>query len=504
MYTYCLDIEMIRMWTMKLTTILSILPFYHVATDIEHIEINSLQMDSRQVTDGDLFICIRGFTVDGHDFIDQAIENGARAIVAEQDMQRSVPTIVVPDTSRALAMLSAKFYQFPTEDLHMIGITGTNGKTTITYILETIFKHYKQKTGLIGTIQMKIGDESIPIVNTTPDALRLQRSFHQMVDQHVDVAMMEVSSHALDLGRVFGCNFDIAVFTNLSQDHLDYHKDMEDYLRAKSLLFSQLGNAYPGGKTKYAIINADDPASHYLKKSTSQTIITYGCEKTAQVNASQIELSALYTAFKLNTPLGSVHINSQLIGMFNVYNMLAATSAALASNVPLDVIKEALENIPGVSGRFEQVKEGQNYSVIVDYAHTPDSLENVLQTIKDFAKRNIYVVVGCGGDRDRGKRPLMANVAVKYADHSFFTSDNPRTEDPEEIIKDMTRHLSKTNYEEIVSRRQAIYKAVELAETDDIILIAGKGHETEQQIGDEIFEFDDREVAREAIRAKEK
>lgn len=489
---------------MKLTTLLSMLPVYHVTDNINDITIKSLQMDSRQVTDGDLFICIKGFTVDGHDFVDQAISNGACAVISEQHMDISVPTIVVPDTSRALAMLAAKFYNFPTEQLQLIGITGTNGKTTITYLLEMIFVQYQKKTGLIGTIQMKIGDQSIPMVNTTPDALRLQQSFDQMVEQDVDVAMMEVSSHALDLGRVYGCDFDIAIFTNLSQDHLDYHKDMRDYLRAKSLLFSQLGNTYRKDKPKYAIINADDPNSVYLKKSTAQPVITYGCKEKAQVMAKNIQLNTMDTTFTLHTHVGKVTIKSQLIGMFNVYNMLAASSAALAANVPLHIIKKALELVPGVSGRFEQVKEGQNYTVIVDYAHTPDSLENVLQTIKDFAKRKVYVVVGCGGDRDRSKRPLMANIAVKYADYSIFTSDNPRSEDPTSIIKDMTRHLSQTNnFEEIVSRRQAIFRAVELATNDDIILIAGKGHETEQHIGDQIFEFDDRIVAREAIRTKE-
>jgi len=487
---------------MELKKVVSLFPFYSVTKDIHNINIHAIKIDSRKVTKGDLFVCIRGFTVDGHAFVNEAIANGAVAIIAEQDVNASVPTIIVPDTSRALAMLATQYYDFPTERLQLIGITGTNGKTTITYLLESIFKQYQKKTGLIGTIQMKIGDQSIPIVNTTPDALELQQSFYEMVKENVDVAMMEVSSHALDLGRVYGCDFDIAIFTNLSQDHLDYHKDMDDYLQAKSLLFSQLGNTYDKEKLKYAVINADDSSSNYLKKCTAQPIITYGCENKADVTASHIELSSHHTSFMLNTPKGSVTIKSQLIGMFNVYNMLAASSAAIAANIPLTTIKEALASITGVSGRFEQVKEGQNYTVIVDYAHTPDSLENVLKTVKDISKKNIYVVIGCGGDRDRDKRPLMADVAMTYADLSIFTSDNPRSEDPEKIIKDMTNHLNEQHYETIIDRRQAIFRAIELAGADDVVLIAGKGHETEQEIKGKVFEFDDRQVAKDAIRMK--
>ncbi len=488
---------------MKLKEILSVLPFYHAVDSIETIDINTIKMDSREVEAGDLFVCIKGYTVDGHDFVKQAASNGAAAILAEKELETAVPTVTVANTSRALAMLAAKFYDYPTTKFPLVGITGTNGKTTVTYLLESIFNQINRKTGVIGTIQMKIGEVVYPVKNTTPDALFLQKKFNQMAEQNVEAAIMEVSSHALDQGRVYGCDFDVAVFTNLSQDHLDYHKDMDDYLRAKSLLFAQLGNTYNEGRKKFAVINEDDQASELLKRSTAQHVMTYGCKNRAQVMAANIQLEATGTKFTLKTPTGEAEINSKLIGMFNVYNMLAASAAAIAVHIPLVSIKSAFENITGVSGRFEPVIAGQSFATLVDYAHTPDSLENVLQTIKGFAKGKIYVVVGCGGDRDKTKRPLMAAIALKYADRAIFTSDNPRTEDPEAILHDMTEGVEADHYDVIVNRKDAITYAIKHAKDNDIILIAGKGHETYQQIGEVKYDFDDRQVAKEAIQAKE-
>ncbi|WP_404459178.1 UDP-N-acetylmuramoyl-L-alanyl-D-glutamate--2,6-diaminopimelate ligase [Oceanobacillus kapialis] len=489
---------------MRLDELLEEIPFYNVDVSIKDIVIASVDMDSRKVIPNSLFVCISGYTQDGHDYVEQAVANGASAIVAERPIKANVPVIVVSDTARVLAMLAVRFYGYPTKALPLIGVTGTNGKTTVTYLLETIFNKDHKKTGVIGTIQMKIGDDTFPVNNTTPDSLNLQRSFRHMLEHDVEQAIMEVSSHALDMGRVYGCDFDVAIFTNLSQDHLDYHKDIDDYLRAKSLLFAQLGNTYAKHQPKFAVLNEDDPASTVLKRSTAQPVLTYSCKKDADVMATDIKLDAGGTSFTLVTPIGSISINSKLIGMFNVYNMLAASTAAIAKQVPLATIKEALDSITGVNGRFEPVDEKQNYAVIVDYAHTPDSLENVLQTIKEFAERKVYVVVGCGGDRDRTKRPLMAGIALQYADRAIFTSDNPRTEDPAKILDDMTKGLSvsKDNYEVISDRKEAIQFAVEQAEENDIILIAGKGHETYQQIGHVKHDFDDREVARNAIRKK--
>ena len=484
---------------MKLTEIAEALPFYQVTEAIENVSITGFQMDSRKVAAGDLFICIKGFTVDGHEYARQAEARGAAAVVSETPLDVAIPVILVQDTSRALALLSNKYFDYPTQKLNLIGVTGTNGKTSVTYLLENIFKEHRQRTGLIGTIQMKIEDDCFDVKNTTPDALFLQQSFHEMVKREVDTVLMEVSSHALDMGRVFGCDFDIAVFTNLSQDHLDYHQNMEDYLQAKSLLFAQLGNKYEKNNPKFAVINADDPYCGTLMKSTSQPVLTYGIERKADVRATGIRLDAHGSRFTLCTPGGEVEVASKLMGKFSVYNMLAAAAAALCSNVPLSTIRRALENTKGVNGRFEPVNLGQSFGVIVDYAHTPDSLENVLNTIKSFAQGRIIVVVGCGGDRDKSKRPLMAAAAVQNADISVFTSDNPRTEDPDDIIQDMIRGLNRHQYELIKNREQAIQYAIGRAGAEDVVLIAGKGHETYQQVKNGMIAFDDRKVAARAI-----
>lgn len=490
---------------MKLTDVLQALSFYDYDEKGNYdIDIKHIANDSRDVKPGSLFVCIKGYTVDGHDYVEEAITNGAIAIVAEKSLDNSVPVITVRDTSRALAMLANEFYGHPTKYMPLIGVTGTNGKTTVSYLLEAIFKAFKKKTGIIGTIQLQIGDDSYPVANTTPDTLFLQKTFKQMLDADVTTAIMEVSSHGLDIGRVSGCDFDVAIFTNLSRDHLDDHGTMDEYIRAKSMLFAQMGNVFSNTKKKYVVLNADDANLSLLERSTPQHVLTYGYKSEAQVMARDVELEADGTSFTLDTPVGNIRINSRMIGMFNVYNMLASGAAAITQSVPLPTIKEALENVAGVAGRFEPiVTPNTAFTSIVDFAHTPDSLENVLQTIESFRKGKIYVVVGCGGDRDKTKRPLMANVAVRYADHVIFTSDNPRTEDPSQILNDMTDSLTEDGFEVIPDRKQAIYHAVHLAKEDDIILIAGKGHETYQIIGHTKYDFDDRVVVEEAMLEKE-
>lgn len=489
---------------MNISDILSVLPVHQINKRIEDNVINGIKMDHRLIEPGDVFICIKGFTVDGHQFAAEAVEKGATLIIAEHDLESlNCPVAVVPDTGRALAVIASKYYNYPTTKYPLVGITGTNGKTTTSYIIEAIMKANNCKTGLIGTIQAKVADEIIPIKNTTPDALELQRIFSEMANHQIDVATIEVSSHALDLGRVYGSDFDIAVFTNLTQDHLDYHKDMADYLRSKTLLFSYLGNSY-AGQPKYAVLNADDKHSAIIAKSTAQSIITYGVEKEADIRATNVVIDTLGTTFTLETMYGNIEIKSQLIGNFNVYNVLAATAVAVLLEVPLPVIKQAIENFPGVDGRFERVAADSNYAVIVDYAHTSDSLENVLQTIKGFSEQKVYVVVGTGGDRDKTKRPLMAEVAVKYADLAIFTTDNPRTENPKNILNDMINGIKQDNYEVIADRKQAINHAISLAKENDVILIAGKGHETYQEINGVRYDFDDRLVAIDAIKLKVK
>ncbi|WP_411230878.1 UDP-N-acetylmuramoyl-L-alanyl-D-glutamate--2,6-diaminopimelate ligase [Terribacillus halophilus] len=485
---------------MKLAVLLSALPFYEQQADHERIDITGVTIDSREVKSGNLFICIDGAVVDGHTFAKQAQDQGAAAILAERPLDVSIPVILVKDTLRALAPIANAFYNHPSKEMRVIGITGTNGKTSMTYLLESIFRANQEATGVIGTIQMKIKEEAYPVKNTTPDAVFLQKGFRKMVDEGVDTAVIEVSSHALDRGRVHGTDIDVAVFTNLSQDHLDYHASFEDYFHAKSLLFSQLGNTFDPGHPKYAVINTDDHYAEALIKSTAQPVCTYGIDKPADIMAKDIQLASNGTSFLLQTPKGEAKITSKLMGKFNVYNMLAAVGAAICSGVPFDTICKALQETTGVAGRFEPVMAGQSFGVIVDYAHTPDSLENVLTTIKSFVKGKIITVVGCGGDRDKTKRPLMAGKAVQYSDTAIFTADNPRTEDPQAILEDMIRGLESDKYVVVPDREEAIQRAVGLAQADDIVLIAGKGHETYQIVGDQVLDFDDRLVAAEAIK----
>ncbi len=465
----------------------------------ENPEITSIENDNRRVTPGSLFICIKGYTVDGHDFAAAAVKNGAAAVLAERELPVNVPVIVVKDTMRAMAVLADAFYGQPSQKLHMVGITGTNGKTTTSHIIEKIFKDAGQKTGLIGTMYTKIGEQTFEVKNTTPESLTLQKTFKKMVDEQVDTAVMEVSSHALVYGRVHGTDYNVAVFTNLTQDHLDYHKTMEEYKKAKGLLFSQLGNAFNHENPKFAVLNADDPASEEYAMLTTAHLLTYGIDNHADLQATNISMTASGTSFDLVSPFGVNKVNIQLIGKFFIYNVLASIGAALVSGISLEAIIESVESVKGVSGRFEVVDAGQDFSVIVDYAHTPDSLENVLKTVQQFAQKKIYCVVGCGGDRDRTKRPLMAKIACEYSTDAIFTSDNPRSEDPEEIIKDMEEGVKGEVYTSIIDRKEAIHHAIKNAVAGDVILIAGKGHETYQQIGDRTFDFDDRIVAREAI-----
>ncbi|MDM5198773.1 UDP-N-acetylmuramoyl-L-alanyl-D-glutamate--2,6-diaminopimelate ligase [Fictibacillus enclensis] len=488
---------------MELKTLVNHLINYKTDDEM-NVEITSIEMDSRAAGPGSLFVCIEGYTVDGHNFARQAVENGASAILAEKPLEEidSVPVVIVNDTKRSLAVLANVFYDHPTTKLHLIGVTGTNGKTTTSHLIEQIFADAGKTTGMIGTIDMKINGVSHKVANTTPESLFLQKAFKEMNDQKVEAAVMEVSSHALDMGRVRGCDYDIAVFTNLTQDHLDYHKDMETYLRAKGLLFAQLGNTYAGKKEKIAILNRDDKASKEFEKMTAAQILTYGIEQKSDIMAKDIKVTGKGTTFTLVTPFEEKQVSLKLVGKFSVYNVLAAVSATLLSGIPIDSIIRTMENVKGVPGRFETVDEGQCFTVIVDYAHTPDSLENALVTVKEFAVGKVISVVGCGGDRDRTKRPLMAKIAAEYSDIAIFTSDNPRTEDPEAILQDMQAGVEDREYKVILDRRDAINYAVNLAEENDIILIAGKGHETYQIIGKDVLDFDDRKVAAEAIGAK--
>lgn len=486
---------------MKLHTLLS---YLHSCTEFagDNPNITAIEHDTRKVKAGSLFICIKGYTVDGHDFAEEAVKAGAVAVLAEKPLPLAVPVIIVKDTQRAMAVLADAFYGHPTQGLRLIGITGTNGKTTTSHLIEKIFHDACEKTGLIGTMFTKIGEKIYETKNTTPDSVTLQKAFHEMKESGVGTAVMEVSSHALELGRVHGCDFDIAVFTNLTQDHLDFHGTMDRYKHAKSLFFSQLGNAFIENRPKFAVLNADDEATEDFTKWTAAHILTYGIEKSADLRARDIKITSKGTEFTLEAPQVARKVTLKLVGKFSVYNVLAAIGASLCAGLELDAILASIEEVEGVSGRFELVHGSQDFTVIVDYAHTPDSLENVLRTVGEFAEKKIFVVVGCGGDRDKTKRPIMAQIACKLATDPIFTSDNPRSEDPYEILRDMEVGVKGKTYKVIADRKEAIGHAVASASSGDVVIIAGKGHETYQIIGDKVLCFDDRIAAKEAIAAR--
>ncbi|OAB42691.1 UDP-N-acetylmuramoyl-L-alanyl-D-glutamate--2,6-diaminopimelate ligase [Paenibacillus antarcticus] len=491
---------------MRLNELASTLTIKHIIGSVD-IRVSGIQTDSRKVSEGDLFICLPGHTVDGHNYAQQAMEKGAAALVVDRQLDIDLPQIIVKDCRYAMAVLADAFFGSPSKQMKVIGITGTNGKTTTAYLIEKIMNDHNVKTGLIGTIQMRYGGRTFPMSGTTPEALELQRSLHDMAASGTRCCVMEVSSHALEQGRVKGTDFRTAVFTNLTQDHLDYHNTMDEYRAAKGLFFSRMGNAFQSiqDKRKFAVLNADDPASAYFRNITAAEVITYGLEEGVDVRATEISISAQGTDFHVDSFKGSTDIKLKMVGKFNVYNALGAITATLLEGVPLNEIKRSLESLSGVDGRVESVEAGQPFAVIVDYAHTPDGLENVLKTVNEFAVGRVLTVFGCGGDRDKTKRPIMGKIAAKYSDVVFVTSDNPRTEDPESILKDIEQGLIEDqvpleNYLLIEDRRVAIQIAIDMASPEDVVLIAGKGHETYQLIGQTTHDFDDRIVAKEAIR----
>lgn len=486
---------------MKLSELVDVLHVKTIESQID-VDVSGIETDSRRVKPGDVFIALRGFTVDGHDYIETALKRGAAALVVEKPVAASVPVVVVPDTRRAMGFLANRLYDYPSHQLNLIGITGTNGKTTTTHFISQLLQSAKRPTGIIGTIGVKFGEQILPARNTTPDVIELQQHLRWMVDQGATHTAMEVSSHALHLGRTRGTRFHTAVFTNLTQDHLDYHGTMEEYRAAKGLLFSQLGNDY-AHDTQVAVLNSDDEASSYFATITPAQVITYGIEQPADVRATNIVYEPGGMSFTLHTYCGDAEVSVPLFGKFNVYNVLAAVAVALTEGISLTEITRMLPTLKGVDGRFEAVQAGQNYTVLVDYAHTPDSLENVLTTAKSFTKGKLICVVGCGGDRDRGKRPKMAKIATDLSDIAVITSDNPRTEKPEAIIADMVAGIPDgATSTTIVDRKEAIEHAIRLAKDGDVVLIAGKGHETYQEIDGIRYDFDDRKIASLAIKGE--
>lgn len=464
--------------------------------------------DSRQSGEGILFVCIPGAHVDGHDFASQAAGNGAVAILAERklDLPAEVTQVIVPDVKVAMQSLVPYFYDYPGQKLRMIGVTGTNGKTTITYLLRSILRNSGYKVGLIGTIQIMIEDDVLPIHNTTPDVIDLQKTLAKMRESGITHVIMEVSSHALAQQRVAGCEFDTAVFTNLTQDHLDYHKTMENYALAKALLFDNVSASTAVKQNKAAVINMDDEAGKLmLAHSQCSIITTYGIDYAGDLRATAIDVKPKGVSFNISGEFGSLTLNLKITGIFNVYNVMGAVGAALAEGISPSVIKQALEASASVPGRFELVDCQQNFAVIVDYAHTPDGLENILKTARQITSKRIITVFGCGGDRDRTKRPIMGRIAAELSDVVIATSDNPRSEDPEFILSQVEAGVlpaltGDKQHEKITDRRQAIERAIKIAKSGDTVVIAGKGHENYQILKEKTIHFDDKEVASEAIR----
>ncbi|EQK43900.1 UDP-N-acetylmuramyl-tripeptide synthetase family protein [[Clostridium] bifermentans ATCC 638] len=464
------------------------------------IEIDNIQYDSRKVGENDLFICVKGFTVDGHKFIDMAIEKGAKAFLVQEDIQRDGVTFIkVKNTREDMAKVADNFYNHPSQRFDVIGVTGTNGKTSITTFLNEILTSADNKVGLIGTIKISDGDKEIESNSTTPESRDLQDYFDQMINNGCKYCAMEVSSHALALNRVAQTKYKVGVFTNLTPDHLDFHKDLEDYRNAKEKLFYMTTNAN--------VINIDDEGGKVIYeniKKLDTKCYTYAIDHEADFMAKDIKIEARGVSYKLVTPTYEEDIFVPVPGKFTVYNTLAVIATCYALEIPKEIVLNGLKNTGGVAGRFEAISNETGISVIVDYAHTPDALENVIKTAREFVKNRIITVFGCGGDRDTTKRPLMGDIAQKLSDICIVTSDNPRTEDPELIINDILEGLdkSKENYKVVIDRKEAIKEAIEMAQKGDVILIAGKGHENYQVIGKVKHHFDDKEIANEFLQNK--
>jgi UDP-N-acetylmuramoyl-L-alanyl-D-glutamate--2,6-diaminopimelate ligase len=468
---------------------------------IPDVDVSGIAYDSRQVEAGALFIALGGLKTSGLNFAADAIARGAVAVVAEipAASQSGATWIDVSDARAAMARIAAEFHGHPSRSMSVVGITGTNGKTTTAYLLRSIFEAAGKKCGLLGTVTYAIGDQELPAARTTPEAPDVQKMFRRMVDSGCTACAMEVSSHALALCRVDETRFAAGVFTNLTRDHLDYHGDMESYFAAKRRLFEMLQPDAPG------VVNLDDPRGDSLRKITARPF-TYALNRSADVTPGPLSLTFAGLEFDVRTPKGAVRVRSQLVGRPNVSNILAAVATATALDLPLPAIEQGLTNLAGVPGRFEVVSSRtDDVTVVIDYAHTDDALKNLLETARPLAQRRVITLFGCGGDRDRTKRPLMGAVAARLSDVVIITSDNPRTEDPARIIEEIKRGVppatsrNTASIVTIVDRTEAIHFAIAKAEPGDLVLLAGKGHEKSQSIGGRELPFDEAEIARQAL-----
>jgi len=485
----------------KLSQLVKGFPVLNVMGTLEK-EVSSIAFDSRKVGPGSLFVAIPGLKQDGSRFIRDAIGRGAVAFITELPLDhlnelglvsRGQTAICVDDSRRSLAWVSAAYYGHPSGNMNLVGITGTNGKTTLTYILETLYQTRDKKTGVIGTINYRYGDFQAPASVTTPESLDISRMLADMAEHGIKDCFLEVSSHSLALSRVAGMRFSLGIFTNLSRDHLDFHAGMEDYKSTKKRLFRD-------NVMEKQIINIDDPAGREIVSETTRPTLTTGIDHPADIRAEHCVLSETGSRFTLKTPSGGREIHTCLLGRHNIYNLLSGAGAAYAQGFSLDEIQQGLQAMTHIPGRFERVDCDHDFSVVVDYAHTHEALANVLTTARALTLKNIIVVFGCGGDRDRGKRKEMGRVALELGDFTVITSDNPRTEDPERIIEDILQGVpassgNSKDYIVLADRKKAIEYAMDNAHSGDLVLIAGKGHENYQILNSGTIHFDDREIA---------
>jgi UDP-N-acetylmuramoyl-L-alanyl-D-glutamate--2,6-diaminopimelate ligase len=478
------------------------------------VPIRGLAVDSRAVKPGDLFVAIRGIHQDGHDHAASVLRAGAAAILAERPLAVPVPVVLVGSTAASLSGIAARFFDHPSRFMDVVGVTGTNGKTTLTYLLENVWRLERISGGVMGTIDYRWANRVEKAPNTTPHALDVQRLLAAMREDGVKRVAMEVSSHALALGRVDDVHFSVGLFTNLTQDHLDFHKTMEEYFSAKALLFERLEKS--ARLVRRAILNRDDPwAPRFLEK-IKTPLWTYGLDGDADFRAERLVLSADGCRFHAVTPLGNRDVSLTLVGRHNVYNALGAMAAAMALGTSLEDAVSGVEGLAGVPGRLERVTEHPAgctepssfpFRVFVDYAHTDDALRNVLETVRPLTQGRVLVLFGCGGDRDKTKRPRMGEMAARLADHVIVTSDNPRSEDPAVIVQEVVagvRRVPSRSFDVIVDRKEAIARSIEMAKEGDVLLLAGKGHETYQILKDHTVDFDEREIVRHFLRCRER
>ena len=469
---------------------------------VDDVEIGDISTDSRSVKEGDLFVAVKGHSTDGHDFLDEAVRKGAAALVVGRGCESDLPTCVVEDTSVAAALLAKKFFGDPAARMMLVGITGTNGKTSTSFLLDSILAAAVGKTGIIGTVGVGSMGELAASTHTTPASVHLYRTLSEFLRKGCRAVVMEVSSHAAVQRRITGLEFDVGVFMNISRDHLDYHGTLDRYMAAKEIFVSSLVEPGRGKRPGALVYNADDVRVRGIGKRFGGKSISFGIESDADVRGERLAADLEGTRFDLVAAGGKVRVELKLLGSFSAYNALAAAAAAHTLGVGLEEIRQGLERVEGVPGRFQVLSAGAGPKVVVDYAHTPDALERLLTFCKDLGASRITTVFGCGGDRDRGKRPIMGRIARESSDEVYVTDDNPRTEDPERIVEDILEGSGRGVHVER-NRALAIRRAVAGAAEGEIVVIAGKGHEAYQIIGDEKHPFDDREVAKEALRSRE-